>query len=459
MGRVNCDQCSQTFITKKLFVSHLINKSCHKSIREAAKSQSRNKALQEETFDYPTHEIVPFQECDKCRNFSKAGMQMYMLSHLASHVHSKAEYSQCDECGLKFESSNYLEKHKNKKHVNEKCDGCAKKFKSPILLKEHVKDVHEKEKCNKCNFVARTKVDLEQHIYNYHPDDVCEECGMAFENASCVDKHFQEIHQRSKCDENDCDKEFDDDELLDNHKVEMHNATKTTFKQFGGGLMMMMVSEAAEIVTEQVDKSEPPPEVSRINLGHESNLDNRNDVLENIIEEKDDKNIVIDGEEGSCSIDEKQSDVLCESNMEPLVTQNSNISVFGAGFFMLYNETTEATKEKTNDVESSDVDMEHDEEENEIVERIGLEEKWVSRNESFYDVKDSPGNGESQQTSPKTEFMEAVEKLEVNDEDKSMETIVTSVNSKDIIDINEKPALGKILETEVLDAPNEERDV
>ena len=78
MVRVSCDQCSQSFNTKKLFVSHLISKSCHKSIREAAKSQTRNKGQQEEAFDYPTLEIVPFQNCSECRWFSKPGMQMYM---------------------------------------------------------------------------------------------------------------------------------------------------------------------------------------------------------------------------------------------------------------------------------------------------------------------------------------------------------------------------------------------
>ena len=32
--------------------------------------------------------------------------------------------------------------------------------------------------------------------------------------------------------------------------------------------------------------------------------------------------------------------------MEPLIPQNSDISVFGAGFFMLYNETSDSTHVK-----------------------------------------------------------------------------------------------------------------
>ena len=135
MVRINCDQCSQIFLTKRLFVSHLITKSCHKSIREAAKS--RNKASQEEIFDYPTLEIVPVQDCPECRRFSKAGLQMYMLSHLASHVISKDEYFKCEECGLKFESANFLEKHESKKHKNVKCEECPKKFKTISSLQKH----------------------------------------------------------------------------------------------------------------------------------------------------------------------------------------------------------------------------------------------------------------------------------------------------------------------------------
>jgi len=351
MARVNCDQCSQTFNTKKLFVSHLITKSCHKSIREAAKSQTRNKAQQEENFDYPTLEIVPVQDCPECRRFSKAGMQMYMLSHLASHVQSKAEYFECEDCSLKFESAYYLEKHENKKHKNEKCDDCPKKFKITSLLQKHVEDVHKTENCNDCGYRARTKDMLDTHIYNNHPTDVCEECGMAFENPSVVEKHFREIHEKMKCD--DCDQEFDSEEVLDHHKVEVHNHAKTTFKQFGGGLMMMMVSENTEPAEEEKEHEEN--DLPKSNISSEVNLVEKEKVYASekkvLGEEIKDEEIVsekvdVEAEDNVVVEDASTIEVKPEDEVTKIMTPTSNINVFGPGFFMMYQEESEKNQEK-----------------------------------------------------------------------------------------------------------------
>eukprot|EP00092_Neocalanus_flemingeri_P032071 GFUD01034859.1.p1 GENE.GFUD01034859.1~~GFUD01034859.1.p1 ORF type:complete len:435 (-),score=132.27 GFUD01034859.1:113-1417(-) len=349
MVRVNCDQCSQTFNTKKLFVSHLITKSCHKSIREAAKSQSRNKAQQEENFDYPTLEIVPVQDCPQCRRFSKAGMQMYMLSHLACHVRSKAEYFECEDCSVRFDTANYLEKHENKKHKNEKCDDCPKKFKLYTLLQKHVEGVHKTESCKDCDYKAKTKDSLETHIYNSHPTDICEECGMAFENPSAVEKHFQDIHEKIKCD--DCDAEFDCEELLENHKVDSHNQTKTTFKQFGGGLMMMMITENPEPTEKESEAKDDNVLNSNLDVTKEENIlveetIGKESLKDEEIKDTKDEEIEDTKEEEIKDTRAREEEIKDTLEVSSAMEEKSeNINVFGAGFFMVYQEEPEYNPE------------------------------------------------------------------------------------------------------------------
>ena len=338
MVQVSCHKCAQTFTTKRLFVSHLITKSCHKSIREAAKSQTRNKTVQEDVLDYPTLEIVPVQDCPVCRRFSKAGLQMYMLGHLATHVQDSAEYYQCSVCGLKFESGYYLEKHENKKHRNERCSDCPKKFKLLSLLQKHVEDVHNTEKCVECDFRTANTNDLESHIYIKHPKDICDECGMAFEDELALDEHFKEIHVKMICD--DCDEEFDSDDMLEDHRVNVHKHNKTTFKEFGGGLMMMMITETQEPSEEELDVKK------KENFGSTENPMDCEEVQEEATDTGDSSSeetrtavVSMDAPEQSEGIENKN-----EIEADTRLLENENINVFGTGFFMMYSEESDGNK-------------------------------------------------------------------------------------------------------------------
>jgi len=332
-------------------VSHLINKSCHKSIREAAKSQARNKTVQEDVLDYPTLEIVPVQNCPVCRRFSKAGLQMYMLGHLATHVQDKAEYHQCSVCALKFESGYYLEKHENKKHRNERCTDCPKKFKLVSLLQKHVEDVHNTEKCVECDFRTTNANDLERHIYLKHPKDVCEECGMAFEDELALDEHFKEIHEKMKCD--DCDEEFDSEVILEDHKVNVHKHSKTTFKEFGGGLMMMMITETQEPSEEEQDEKEEedffgPTESP---MDYEEVREEATDIKDSSTEENHLEVVPMDKLEKSEGTENKK-----EFDADLGLSENENINVFGTGFFMMYNEESDGYKSDDEDSVSAVLD-------------------------------------------------------------------------------------------------------
>lgn len=134
---------------------------CFKSVGEAAKASSRTNKDKEEVPEYPTREIVPVQGCSGCRRYSRAGMQMYMLSHLASHVRVETG----DDCDYTADRKNDVRKHTVKKHSSDKL----------------LNDTEE----------VSNSVDQED---TPEADDICKICDMAFENSSVLFNHNQEIH-------------------------------------------------------------------------------------------------------------------------------------------------------------------------------------------------------------------------------------------------------------------------
>ena len=88
-------------------------------------------------------------------------MQMYMLSHLASHVRVETG----DDCDYTADRKNDVRKHTVKKHSSDKL----------------LNDTEE----------VSNSVDQEDAP---EADDICKICDMAFENSSVLFNHNQEIH-------------------------------------------------------------------------------------------------------------------------------------------------------------------------------------------------------------------------------------------------------------------------
>ena len=153
MAAVICSVCAQTFTSKKSFVLHLITKSCFRTAGERAKSSTRSREEVAEYPDYPTREIVPVQGCLMCRRYSRAGMQMYMLYHLTSHV-TQVNYQKPEVVKKRKSLSKQVSKSEMAAEGNEEakkedqmeedssCTSCDMAFENKLVLTQHLEEIH-----------------------------------------------------------------------------------------------------------------------------------------------------------------------------------------------------------------------------------------------------------------------------------------------------------------------------
>lgn len=173
MASIVCTNCGQTFVSKKSFVAHLVTKMCFRSVPEAG---GRRISLRRKEDDgagqeprYPTREIVPVQGCAGCRRYSRPGLQMYMLAHLATHLANltwRRGAFACEDCDFSAEKSKNLAKHIVKKHSNK---------------------LEEKE-------TVTRSVDTENKNIQEEEDSACCYCDMAFQDSSVLTQHIEEVH-------------------------------------------------------------------------------------------------------------------------------------------------------------------------------------------------------------------------------------------------------------------------
>ena len=227
MPTVACQICCKKFETLKLYNQHLVRAEC--PLRETEKRRNSPAIFQkdekkqgsvkmgEKTKRNITATIQPLQRggplplpvirngkarCELCMKMIKT---RGMTQHL-NIVHK------CGYCGDLEEDR---EEHIARVHLTQHCQHCSEKFTEPAKLEEHVQAVH---------IIA------------------CTECDDKFLSQSSLEDHIEEVHACQYCDI--CDEKVrKGDNLMEEHQEKAHGIKQKIIKQFGGGMMFMMVSE------------------------------------------------------------------------------------------------------------------------------------------------------------------------------------------------------------------------
>ena len=232
MPSVACQICCKKFETLKVYNQHLVRAECplrpqgetNKRRMSAAIFQKDEKRLQgsvktgQTTRRNITETIQPLQRggsspspavikngkarCELCMKMIKT---RGMTQHL-NIVHK------CGYCGNLEEDR---EEHVTRIHLTQHCQHCTQKFCEPAKLEEHVETVHMRS---------------------------CQECEDTFLSQTSLDDHIEEVHACEYCDI--CDEKLRKaDNLMEEHQDKVHGIKQKVIKQFGGGMMFMMISE------------------------------------------------------------------------------------------------------------------------------------------------------------------------------------------------------------------------
>lgn len=139
----------------------------------------------------------------------------------------------CEFC-MKMMKPRGMTQHLNLVH---KCVYCGELVEN---MQNHLA-IHEVESCEHCDkkFLDKSKVEI--HVKHTHLEK-CEECGEIFYSQSSMSAHIQYVHESEHCDF--CDERIRKaDSSLDDHKEKQHGIKKKVMKEFGGGMMFMMMAE------------------------------------------------------------------------------------------------------------------------------------------------------------------------------------------------------------------------
>lgn len=140
----------------------------------------------------------------------------------------------CTLCS-KLVKSRGMTQHLNMQH---KCKYCSAMVED---VDNHIITLHEREPCEYCNKKFDSEDAVDKHVEVAHLQ-TCERCDEEFYSEESLNTHIVDIHESEECDI--CNMKFlIADKIMDKHKEEVHGIKTKTIKQFGGGMMFMMVSD------------------------------------------------------------------------------------------------------------------------------------------------------------------------------------------------------------------------
>ena len=243
MSNVHCSFCNGKFSTFNFYIQHLTAGKCGEKRQAAMEADTgRNVKI--------SQSVAQKRKLEETSSSTSAKKTVTQSANLAPRVVTRAPpqptrvpspsvigkngKARCEFC-MKMIKPRGMTQHLNIVH---KCSYCDKYVEE---VDSHISSSHLTEACKHCDEKFLDKTRVENHIQEEHLK-VCEECEDKFYNQENLDVHIEDVHACEYCDI--CDAKLrKSDNLMDDHKDKEHGIKKKVVKEFGGGMMFMMVAE------------------------------------------------------------------------------------------------------------------------------------------------------------------------------------------------------------------------
>ena len=251
MSVVHCSFCSGKFATFNFYIQHMIGQKCGaKSLFQGEMAEQQKKdapktspvqkrkfedlmdPMSTTTSDPPAKKSSTTSVPQVKKTITQA-MAPQQKAKVAPATMTKNGKARCEFC-MKMIKPRGMTQHLNVVH---KCRYCSDYVEN---MESHISSSHENEPCDHCSkrFLNRAKVEVHMKESHVWP---CEECEDRFFSPSALAEHVEEAHTFDHCDI--CDEKLKkDDGLMDEHKDKVHGIKRKVMKEFGGGMMFMMMA-------------------------------------------------------------------------------------------------------------------------------------------------------------------------------------------------------------------------
>lgn len=239
MSSVVCSFCSKRFATFNLYIVHMADGECGEKRRQDQEAEKRKNTtmkikISDKLFQKRKRSDDSSQRSSPpAKKTITATMVPQQKARVPSAAMIKNGKMRCEFC-MKMMKPRGMTQHLNLVH---KCVYCGELVEN---MQNHLA-IHEVESCEHCDkkFLDKSKVEI--HVKHTHLEK-CEECGEIFYSQSSMSAHIQYVHESEHCDF--CDERIRKaDSSLDDHKEKQHGIKKKVMKEFGGGMMFMMMAE------------------------------------------------------------------------------------------------------------------------------------------------------------------------------------------------------------------------
>ena len=237
MSSVVCSFCSKRFATFNLYIVHMADGLCGEKRRQDRDTEKRKNTtikISDKLFQKRKRSGDNSQRSSPpAKKTITATMVPQQKARVPSAAMIKNGKMRCEFC-MKMMKPRGMTQHLNLVH---KCVYCGELVEN---MMNHLA-IHEVESCEHCDkkFLDKSKVEI--HVKHTHLEK-CDECDEIFYSQSSMSAHIQDVHESEHCDF--CDQRIRiADNSLDDHKEKQHGIKKKVMKEFGGGMMFMMMAE------------------------------------------------------------------------------------------------------------------------------------------------------------------------------------------------------------------------